>query len=88
MSAQDDLAARIDRAIKAARTEDAAPAAPAKRRRRLTLSAILRQAKAAGVGLAGATVQTDGTIKVEFATGAESQKPDDEVEAWFRKHAH
>jgi hypothetical protein len=58
-----------------------------KRHRKLSLGAVLKQAKAAGQAVRGAVIRSDA-IELQFGEPAEQPKRDDEVERWIKKHAH
>jgi hypothetical protein len=58
---------------------------PRRRRRKVTLARAIRQAKQAGLDIAGATLAADGTVSLAF--GEPAKTSGNELDQWIAKHA-
>ena len=57
-----------------------------RRQRKPTLSRALREAKRAGVNVAGATYE-DGKVSLQFGEPQAGEKHGNELDEWIEKHA-
>jgi hypothetical protein len=87
MSDENEIHARIDRAIAAAtpKEEPEEPEPKRRARRRPTLTSALKQAKKLGVPVSGATLTAEG-VSLTFGEPS-SAATDNSLNPWTRKYA-